>query len=312
MQKDYFQYVHDKFDKNELGYIYKGTIYKTGDVLNNWRERDVFILKPEKAGVNFFLLKYYDPATKLETGVLDCNIITVHENSDAALKFQSCAMAPHRPFVGLDIISKPSTTVTPRTLTIVIAHEDLNPLLTALYHASIKNNIRDFLRGRGKTHVAALNITPFVPRLANQLLLCGRTAFGCFKLGFAFDKCFGCGTNLAFPCLCCESYCQGGFLCERRDLIDAKANFVRLTRKKIKSIQTAYCQSCMLQDEDRKTYSELYSQFEEQEKADLDSCCCEEVGSCLWSRRKNSCCCDTCEIPFCQTRCYMPDRKSVV
>lgn len=180
-----------------------------------------------------------------------------------------------------------------------------NPIKFSIFHHLVsnnKNNIRDFMREDISHHpehynLLSLMVTPFIPRLANQLDLCARSACCCVKCGIS-PQCYGVASN--FECCCCETYFQTGLLCERRDIIDTKSKYVGLSTEQIKNFRKTCCNcfSCCNDNE----YDKLYDEHEKQEIEDKSSHWIEEICGFIYSRRRGSCMCDLCEVPLCQCR----------
>lgn len=206
--------------------------------------------------------------------------------------------------VGFDITGKVPRDVSKR-ITIIMTHEESKNFLVALYIASSKSNVREFLRANGDIYPDNLSlmnllVSPFEPRLANQFQLFLRTALGCIKFGISIPQCYGIASHTA--CCCCESYFQSGLICERRNIIDHKSISLPASPDELRDMRVNcfnyFCCLC----HDRAKYHDVYGEFERQEIEDTNSHFLEELFCFIISRRRGSCFFDLFEIPVCQCR----------
>lgn len=145
-----------------------------------------------------------------------------------------------------------------------------------------------------------LLVTPYEPRLANQLDLSLRSALGCIKFGLSIPKCYSIASHVT--CCCFESYFQSGLIYERRDIVDSKSIAVPLSKDELEGMKVNVCNYFCCLCHDRSGYHSVYEEFERQEIEDSKSHCLEEMLCFICSRRRGSCLCDLFEIPMCQCR----------
>jgi hypothetical protein len=74
-------------DKLHLGYSYSTKFYKQGEYIRTWRERELFLFKPETRSSKYSSLVYYDPDTKNEKGRVNLGEVVIELNLNAKKGF---------------------------------------------------------------------------------------------------------------------------------------------------------------------------------------------------------------------------------
>ena len=292
-----------------LGYSYSAKFYKQGEYIRTWRERELFLFKPETRSAKYSSLVYYDPDSQNEKGRINLGEVVIELNLNAKKDFESDSpnsktiRGEFKNAVAFDITGKVPRDAS-KKITMIFPYEESKNFLVALYLASAKSNVREFLRKNGELYsdngeLMNLLVTPYEPRLANQFDLLLRSACGCIKCGLSVPKCFGIASHTA--CCCIEIYLQSGLICERREIIDSKSISVEFSKEELQNMRVTCC-NYFFCCSDRSKYHAVYNEHESQEVEDTKSHCLEEVFCFICSRRRGSCLCDMFEIPICEYR----------